>query len=110
MPYLSYKFDDLVPEQSIETKDTFTVSETQDVNVVLVQWSYIGGYQNPAWLTYKLIATSGGQSTGEIRVDGLFTSKSITIKFENVASGTYKMRIYNKGAGLAYGNGHIYYH
>ncbi|MCG9968936.1 hypothetical protein L9W92_12915 [Pelotomaculum terephthalicicum JT] len=110
MPYLSYEFTGLVPEQPIDTKNTFTVSETQDVSVVLVQWSYLYDNQIPAWLTYQLIATSGGQTTGEIRVDGLYTSKSTTITFNNVAAGTYKMRIYNKGAGLAYGNGHIYYH
>ncbi len=110
MPILGYEFEGLVPENYIETKNTFTVSETEDVGVVLTQWSYIGGHQNPAWLTYQLRAKGGGQTTGEIRVDGLFTSKSTTITFNNVIPGTYVMRISNKGSGLAYGNGYIYYH
>lgn len=109
MPILDYAFTGLVPAQHIDTQHTFTVSAAQDVSVVLVQWSYYNGNQIPAWLTYQLIATSGGQTTGAIEVEGLYTGTSTTITFKNVAAGTYLMRIYNKGAYLAYGNGHIYY-
>jgi len=109
MSTLYYHFEGLVPEQCIPTQNTFTVSATKDIGVVLTQWSYCGQYQNPAYLAYELVPVSGGQSNGPITVNGLYTSQSTTITFYNVVPGTYKLNICNTGACLSYGNGWIYY-
>ncbi|HBC94859.1 MAG TPA: hypothetical protein DCZ10_18655 [Pelotomaculum sp.] len=107
MAFLSYSFRDL--QSYIWTRDSFTVTNTENVDVVLVQYGQTtGGAVN---LKYSLVISpdSFWYWYGPIQVNGKYKSSSRTITFEDVSPGTYYLLIENEGTDIAIGNGHIYY-
>ncbi|WP_151191870.1 hypothetical protein [Desulfotomaculum copahuensis] len=115
MAYLSYNFSGL--QSWIYTKNSFAVSTTENVSVVLVQYATGCVLGNCAVdLTYSLVKSSLNCAEcdcpdyGPIEVNGEYNSQSNTIVFHNVSPGTYRLCIYNKNYDTpADGNGYIYY-
>ncbi|MBE3587434.1 MAG: hypothetical protein IMW93_02555 [Thermoanaerobacteraceae bacterium] len=115
MPTLFYQFTNL--ESFILTRNTFTVSDTGDVSVVLVQYKTgcaTGGWGCGVDLTYAIVSDNDASCIyplyGPIEVNGAYKDTSQTIVFKNVSPGTYRLCIRNKDFAVpADGNGYIYY-
>jgi len=105
MPTLFYSFSDL---QTDIWSSAFTVSNTENVSVVLTQ----SGLDGAADLNYSLTSCNGCTFAdyGPIPVNAEYTSTSDTITFPNVSPGTYYLWIHNDfEPNIASGNGWIYY-
>ncbi|MFN7141120.1 MAG: hypothetical protein ACK4UN_17460 [Limisphaerales bacterium] len=106
----NWKYYDLPGSTYVETKESYTLSGTQDVPIKLVQYPSKSESANASIsVGYKLVYLSGIVATPEIIINGSYTSQSTSFSFPQVPAGTYKLRIINRSSVNVDGNGYVFY-